>query len=155
VANPRYDRGVARTPPDDGGGSNFGGSFERPFDPAAEPGPWFLRPWVLALWGVLVITLIAVIIWGLLELAHGSGGGRPTPTKPSTTTTSAAPTTTTTTTSATAPTSSSPPSPTGETPTVAPPKTAPAPGTAPPTHGHPHRQWWTDLPTTRLPGFPP
>jgi hypothetical protein len=147
---------VAGTPPDDGKDLDSGGSSEQSFDLAAAPKPWFLKPWVLGVWGVLVITLIAVIIWGLLELAHGSGGGKPATTKPSTTTTtSSTPTTTTTTTSTTAPTSSTPPSSTDETPTVAPPSTAPAPGTAPSTHGHPHRHWWTDLPTTRLPGFPP
>ena len=39
------------------------------------PRPWYLKPWVLALWGLTVVLLIATIIYGLVILATGNGGG--------------------------------------------------------------------------------
>jgi cytoskeletal protein RodZ len=137
---------VPGTPPDNGWRSNLDSSSEGEFDSAQEPKPWFLQPWVLAVWGALVLALIAVIIYGLLELARGSGANKPVPSKPSTTATTTTtsstrpPTTTSTTASSTPPESSTDSAP---------------PGTASPTRQHQHHHWRTDLPTTRLPSFPP
>ncbi len=41
--------------------------------------PWYLKRWVLALWGLTVVILIAGIIWGLAILARGNGGSAPAP----------------------------------------------------------------------------
>ncbi|MDT5087753.1 MAG: hypothetical protein QOG47_460, partial [Mycobacterium sp.] len=56
------------------------------FSVGESPSAWYLKRWVLALWGLAVITLIAVIIYGLLVLARGNGGSAPAPTttRPST-----------------------------------------------------------------------
>ena len=59
------------------------------FSTTESPSPWYLKRWVLALWGLTVVILIAIIIYGLAILARGSGGGAPTPaTTHSSTTTS-------------------------------------------------------------------
>jgi hypothetical protein len=59
------------------------------FSTTQSPSPWFLKRWVLALWGLAVVILIAIIIYGLAILARGGGGGAPTPaTTHSSTTTS-------------------------------------------------------------------
>ena len=59
------------------------------FSTTESPSPWYLKRWVLALWGLTVVILIAIIIYGLAILARGGGGGAPTPaTTHSSTTTS-------------------------------------------------------------------
>ncbi|EUA23005.1 hypothetical protein I552_7496 [Mycobacterium xenopi 3993] len=74
----------------------------------SAPTPWYRKRAVLVGWGALVLLLIALIVYGLVELATG-GGGRGVPsttsstTTTTTTTTTTAPTTTTTTTESSAP----------------------------------------------------
>ena len=59
------------------------------FSTTESPSPWYLKRWVLALWGLAVVILIAIIIYGLAILARGGGGSAPTPaTTHSSTTTS-------------------------------------------------------------------
>ena len=70
--------------------------------------PWFLKPWVLALWGLAVVLLIAIIIYGLVILATNNGGSAPATTRPSTTTSSSHPSAATTTPSSTLPTTTPP-----------------------------------------------
>ena len=50
------------------------------FSVGESPSPWYLKRWVLALWGLAVVVLIAVIIYGLAILARGNGGSAPAPT---------------------------------------------------------------------------
>ncbi|CAM3248636.1 hypothetical protein MYCO108962_09460 [Mycobacterium colombiense] len=73
-----------------------------PFDQEAEPTPWYRRPKMLIAWLVSVVILIALIVFGIIELIHGQQTvGHIPKTTPSstTTTTTTTPTTTTTTTS--------------------------------------------------------
>ncbi|MEK0478206.1 oligopeptide transporter substrate-binding protein [Mycobacterium ulcerans] len=103
-------------PPDYGAGDptaygNYGYGDQRGGygqQPPPEPTPGWRKPLALAGWGVLIAVLIGLIIFGIIQLAHG----RPTPasvtktvtatmtttTPTTTTTTTTAPTTTTTTT---------------------------------------------------------
>lgn len=93
-------------PPDYGAGDptaygNYGYGDQRGGygqQPPPEPTPGWRKPLALAGWGVLIAVLIGLIIFGIIQLAHG----RPTPasvTKTVTATmTTTAPTTTTTTT---------------------------------------------------------
>ncbi|ORB96020.1 oligopeptide transporter substrate-binding protein [Mycobacterium persicum] len=124
----RYD------PPDYGGGDptvygNYGygdgpGGYGQQPQPAPSIPGW-RKPLALVGWGVLIAALIAVIVYGIIQLAHG----RPTPasvtttvttttmpptttTAPTTTTTTSPPTTTTTTTSTTTTTTTTTTSPT-------------------------------------------
>jgi cytoskeletal protein RodZ len=127
--------------------SSLGVNTDELFSSAEDPSPWYLKPWVLALWGVAVAILIATIIFGLVELATGNGSRPATApsstTKPSATTTS--PTTATTST------------PTETTTTSVPPETtAPPMSTQPWTPQHPRRHWWNgDLPNfPNVPNFP-
>jgi hypothetical protein len=95
--------------------------------------PWYLKRWVLALWGLAVVILIATIIYGLTILAKGGGGGTPA--------------TTTTRPSTSAPSSSLTPSsalPTTEAPSTSTETTEPDLPTTPPwtQQQHPHRHWW-------------
>jgi hypothetical protein len=115
---------------------------------AGDASPWYLKPWVLALWGVAVVILIAAIIFGLAELAVGNGRGpattpspapsspRPSVTRPSATTTPAQTTT-----------SAVPPETTA---------TEPPPPVTTWTQQHPRRHWWNgNLPTMpTLPDVP-
>jgi len=71
-------------------------------DGAENSSPWYLKRWVLVLWGLAVAVLIATIIYGLAILARGNGGGTPAPTTHPSTTVSSQTTTTT-------PTPSTPP----------------------------------------------
>ena len=74
---------------------NLGANDDEQFGADETSSPWFLKPWVLALWGVAVVLLIAIIIYGLVILATNNGGGAPATTRPSTTTPSSTlPTTT-------------------------------------------------------------
>ena len=43
------------------------------FSTTESPSPWYLKRWVLALWGLTVVILIAIIIYGLAILARGGG----------------------------------------------------------------------------------
>ena len=66
----------SRRPYDGDGYSNGNGrtdATER-FSVAEDSSPWYLKRWVLALWGLAVVILIAVIIYGLAILARGGGG---------------------------------------------------------------------------------
>jgi cytoskeletal protein RodZ len=113
-------------------------------DAAESSSPWYLKRWVLALWGLAVVILIAAIIYGLAILARGNGGGAPAPTTthPSTTTSSQ--------TTSTSPTTTTPPAtttPSTET-TIEP---APEPTSTPWTPQHPHRHWLR----SNLPPLPP
>ncbi|MBO0883627.1 MAG: hypothetical protein J2P17_25490 [Mycobacterium sp.] len=135
-------------PPNDADGYSygdprFGDNGDELF--TEEPSPWYLKPWVLALWGVAVVALIAAIIWGLVELASGNGNG-PASTPPSTTrqssTTKPSPTTTTT------------PTTTSETTTTSVPPESSAPPLPPTTNQtwtqRPRRHWWNG----NLPNMP-
>jgi hypothetical protein len=108
------------------------------------PTPWYRKRVVLIAWGLLLAALIALIIYGLVDLT-GRGPGEPTPTPTSTT----EPTTTTTTVTTPTTTSPSPSSSTEEPPPNTEPTQAPAPqprapgGSAPPSRRH------------RLPKLPP
>nr|WP_244174477.1 oligopeptide transporter substrate-binding protein [Mycobacterium persicum] len=111
----RYD------PPDYGGGDptvygNYGygdgpGGYGQQPQPAPSIPGW-RKPLALVGWGVLIAALIAVIVYGIIQLAHG----RPTPASVTTTvttttmppTTTTAPTTTTPTTTTTTTTTSPP-----------------------------------------------
>ncbi|GFG73571.1 hypothetical protein [Mycobacterium botniense] len=126
---------ASNVPPDDFSNqptqhANFGalpretaGPIEsEPFEP--EPLPWYRKPRALIAWALFVLVLIALIIYGILQLIKG-GPSRPTPTPtPSpTSTTTTTPRTTTPVTTTTAPTSAT---------TPAPPPPATGPVTQPP-----------------------
>lgn len=84
-------------------------------DQEIEPTPWYRRPVMLTAWIVVVLILIALIIFGILELLHGEEGTSNFPTTSSTstttTTTSSTPTTTTPTTTPSPTTSAAVPPP--------------------------------------------
>ncbi|WP_343575838.1 hypothetical protein [Mycobacterium sp.] len=113
------------------------------FSAVGGPSPWYLKRWVLALWGLAVVILIAAIIYGLATLARDNGGSAPAPATTRTSTTMPSATTTT-------------PSPTPSTtrPTTTPPSEdttiEPVP-TATWTPQHPRRHWWS----SNLPPIPP
>ena len=72
-----------------------------PFDQETEPTAWYRKPVMLIGWAVLVLILIALIVFGLMELLGGQQGTSHIPstsTTPPTTTTTTPPTTTTETT---------------------------------------------------------
>ncbi|OBK36691.1 hypothetical protein A5658_05865 [Mycobacterium sp. 1245111.1] len=102
--------------------------------------PWYLKRWVLALWGLTVVMLIAGIIWGLAILARGNGGSAPAPNTTRTTTTTSS-TITSSTPSTTEPTTTSP----SEDTTI-----EPVPTTSW-TPQHPRRHWWR----SNMPPIPP
>ena len=78
-----------------------------PFDQESEPTPWYRKPALLAAWLVFVLILIALIIFGLMQLLGGNQGTTRTPTtSTSSTTTTTTPTTASTTTTTTPPSSS-------------------------------------------------
>ena len=83
---------------------NLGANNDEQFGADETSSPWFLKPWVLALWGLAVVLLIAIIIYGLVILATNNGGGAPATTRPSTTTSSSTAPARTTTPSSTLPT---------------------------------------------------
>ncbi|BBX47699.1 hypothetical protein GCM10009641_18970 [Mycobacterium cookii] len=113
-------------------------------DAADNPSPWYLQRWVLALWGLAVVILIATIIYGLTVLARGNGGGPPAPTTthPSTTS-SSRPTSTSPTPSSTSPTT------TTDTETTIEP--TPEPTAGPWTSQRPRHRWHR----SNLPPLPP
>jgi hypothetical protein len=106
------------------------------FSTTESPSPWYLKRWVLALWGLTVVILIAIIIYGLAILARGGGGSAPTPaTTHSSTTTSSH-------------TTSPSPTPAPTTPTIEP---VPPQDTATWTPQQPPRHRWR----SNLPPVPP
>lgn len=80
-------------PPDDPSEAPTGqyGYGERPGEPDPGSRPWHRRPAALVALGVLVAALLALVIFGLVELTREGGGSTPT----STSTTSAPITTST------------------------------------------------------------
>ncbi|HEX3733220.1 MAG TPA: hypothetical protein VHU91_09905 [Mycobacteriales bacterium] len=111
------------------------------FSVGESPPPWYLNRWVLALWGLAVVVLIAVIIYGLAILARGNGGSAPAPTTRTSTPTSSSTTTPSTTPSTTEPTTTT----TEVTIEPVPPPSATW------TPQHPRRHWWR----SNLPPVPP
>jgi hypothetical protein len=70
----------------------FDGSDDAdPFDQEAQPTPWYRKPAMLIAWLVSVVILIALIVFGIVQLIHGE-----TVNHAPKTTTSTTPTTTTT-----------------------------------------------------------
>lgn len=83
-----------------------------PFDQEPEPTPWYRKPGMLIAWLVSVVILIALIVFGIIELVHGqtvSHVPKTTPSTTTTTTTTTTPTTTTTTTSSPSTSAEQPP----------------------------------------------
>lgn len=76
-----------------------------PFDQEAEPTPWYRKPKMLIAWLVSVVILIALIVFGIIELVNGQQN---VPHAPKTTTPTSTTTTTTTTLTTTTTTTSSP-----------------------------------------------
>jgi cytoskeletal protein RodZ len=103
------------------------------FSVGETPSPWYLKRWVLALWGLAVVMLIAVIIYGLAILARGNGGNAPTPT----TTPTSTPTSSHTTTPSTTPSTTEPTETTTTEVTI-----EPAPPPSATWTQHPRRHWW-------------
>jgi cytoskeletal protein RodZ len=112
------------------------------FSIGERPSPWYLKRWVLALWGLAVVTLIAVIIYGLAVLARGNGGSAPAPT----TTRTSTPASSHTTTPSTTPSTTEPTTTTTTDVTI-----EPVPPSASWTPQHPRRHWWR----SNLPSIPP
>jgi hypothetical protein len=79
-----------------------------PFGHEPEPTPWYRKPVGIIAWILAVLILLALIVYGLMELIQGGHGGSPSPA----TTGSTTPTTTTTTTMTPTTTESSAPPPT-------------------------------------------
>lgn len=117
------------------------------FAEGAEPTPWYRKPLWLIGWGLLVIILIGLIVYGITELIRGGQGTGNTPptrtTVPSTTitTTTTAPPSSATTTASTPPSTSS----TAE----------PPPQTEQPNHQPTRRRHLPALPSViTIPGIP-
>lgn len=127
------DFGIAEQPPT---GEIPPGGFERPenfdpFDQDSEPTPWYRKRRMLIAWLASVVILIALIIFGIIELTQGGQSHTPkstTPTTSATTTTTTTPTTTTTT--------SSPGSSAEQPPAQQPTQQLPRQQTQQPTHHH-------------------
>lgn len=107
-----------------------------PVDLDAEPAPWYRRPVMLIGWGLLVVILIALIVYGITELLKEAQGTSHTPSQTATTT---VPPTTTTTPPAPSETTTEPPTTSSAVepppqPTRQPTHQKPAP--APSTHHH-------------------
>lgn len=103
------------------------------FPAITEPGrePWFRRRSVLIGWFVLVAIMIALVLWGIVQLTSRGPERTPTPSTTSSTTTTTTPTTATT-----ATTVEPPAAPPGEAPPHQPPPAEP-PAIGPP-HHRPH-----------------
>jgi cytoskeletal protein RodZ len=114
------------------------------FSVGESPSPWYLKRWVLALWGLAVVTLIAVIIYGLAVLARGNGGSAPAPT--TTRTSTPASSRATSTTPSTTPSTTEPATTTTTDVTI-----DPDPPSASWTPQHPRRHWWR----SNVPPIPP
>jgi cytoskeletal protein RodZ len=108
-------------------------------EPDFVPAPWYKSRVALGLWATALILLLALIVYGIVEISRGAGSSTPTTTSSTTSTRSS--TSSSTTTPSTTATETSPPTETSEqTPEEAPPpqqgNNSPAP--APPTHHHHH-----------------
>ena len=114
------------------------------FGEETEPTEWYGRPVVLIGWALVILILIALIVYGIIQLTQEPGTSNLPSTKTTSTTT---PTTTTTTTSP--PTTTTPTTPT-TTSEVAPPSQQPTYTQQQPTHRH---HWPTWLPSTLPPGL--
>jgi len=103
-------------------------------EPDSAPDPWYRNRVLLALWAVLVALLLALIIYGVVELSRGGEGTSPATSRPSTSPTRSSSTTTTPSTTSTAPETPE------QTPAQAPPPNtySPAPSEAPRPHHHWH-----------------
>ena len=64
--------GSLQQAPDDG---NLEGADSA--EPDSAPAPWYRNRVLLALWVLAVALLLALIIYGLVELSRGGGGGSP------------------------------------------------------------------------------
>lgn len=120
-----------------------------PFDEETEPAAWYRRPVVLILWGLSVLILIALIVYGITQLVGDQGTTsvpKTTTTTPSTTTMTTTPTTSPSSTSTT-PTTTAPPTSVSEAPE---PQPTHQPTQQQPTH---RRHWPSWLPTT-IPALP-
>jgi hypothetical protein len=104
-------------------------------DEDTEPTEWYRRPVVLIGWGLTVLILIALIVYGIIELIHGDQG---TSHIPSTSTPSTAPPTATTTTTTPPPTTTTATTPPPTSSAVEPPPRQPThqPTQQQPTHRH-------------------
>jgi hypothetical protein len=111
-----------------------------PLDQEVEPTPWYRKPAGLISWLVAVLILIGLIVYGIIELIQGEGGGY----TPGTSTTTTPATVTSTAPSPTPPTSSA----TTTTPTAPPTSSAVEPPTRQPTQQQPtHRHHLPPLPS--------
>jgi cytoskeletal protein RodZ len=116
------------------------------FGDEIEPTEWYRRPVVLIGWALVVLILIALIVYGIVQLTQEQGTSNP----PSTTTTTT-PTTPTTPTTTTSPPSTTTPTTTPTTTSeIAPPPQQPTHTEQQPTHRH---HWPTWLPSTLPPGW--
>lgn len=127
-----------------------------PFDAETEPTAWYRRPVVLLGWGLMVLILIGLIIFGIIELVADQGETS----TPKTTTTTPQPTTSTTsmTTATTTPptTSTTATTATTATTTTAAPTTSSVvqPPAQQPTQQPTHRHHWPSWLPTTLPALP-
>jgi hypothetical protein len=104
-------------------------------EPDFAPAPWYRNRVFRALWALALALLVTLIIYGLVELSQGEGGG-PVTTTPSTSHTQSSSTSPTTT-----PSSSSeapPPQTPEQTPEQAPPQNTYSPGPSEPPREHHH-----------------
>jgi hypothetical protein len=130
------DYGAAGLPQRDLGGETEATPASAEPDPA--PQPWYRKRVLLALWALMVALLVALIIYGMVELSRGGGTSTPTPhsstTPAQSSTTSPSPTTTTPSTATEAP----PPGTPEQTPEEAPPPANNSPAPAEPPHHRHH-----------------
>lgn len=118
------------------------------FDRDAEPTPWYRKPAMLIAWLVSVVILIALIVFGIIELIHGE-----TVSHVPKTTTSTTPTTTTTTPTTTTTTSS--PGSSAEQPPAQQPTQQPTGGQTQQTQQPTHHHHLPQLPSViTVPGVP-
>ncbi|OBB92594.1 hypothetical protein A5782_14010 [Mycobacterium sp. 852002-40037_SCH5390672] len=105
-----------------------------PFDQEPEPTPWYRKRGMLIAWLVSVVILIALIVFGIIELIHGETVNH----VPKTTTSTTPATTTTTPTTTTTTTTSSPSSSAEQPPAQQPPQQQQPTGgqTQQPSHHH-------------------
>jgi cytoskeletal protein RodZ len=121
-----------------------------PFDEETEPIEWYRRPLVLLAWGISVLILIALIVYGIIELVEDQGTtSTPSSTTTTRTTSTTTPTTTTTTTSPPTTTTTSTTTTTPTTSAAPPPAEQPTYTQQQPTH---RRHWPSWLPTA-VPGL--
>jgi hypothetical protein len=115
-------------------------------EPESPPDPWYRNRLLLAVWATMVAILIVLIIYGLIQLSHGSGGGPSTTTPSTTPTRSSSPTRSTTPPSTT---TTPPPSPSSSEEQGPPAGNAPPPAQAPPSAAPPeHHHHVPHIPST-------